>query len=455
MNFKKESLHGWGHAPLADCLSWRPEKLRDVRAVVREATQPVIARGLGRSYGDAALQPAGVIRTERLDHFIHFDAEQGTLRAQAGVTLAEVMDFSIPRGFLPVVIPGTKFVTLGGAFACNVHGKNHWCDGDFAEHVLSIRLLMADGTSLECSPSEHADLFWATAGGMGMTGIIEEVTLKLRPISSASLRTTSYRVDSVDDMIAAFELYRDKSDYMVGWIDHMARKSELGRGVFEAASHISVAEGGASLAKYTPLKQKFSVPFFLPSFVLNRYSMAIYNKLRFRRYSHARKQERVDFHGFFHPLDGIKHWYRLYGKRGFFQYQCVIPESAEAITQLRNFLAALHERKLFSYLAVIKYHRDGKGMVTFPIKGYSIALDFPNTRRVRAMLPQLSRWIADRGGRVYLAKDALLTTEQFNHMYSAQAQEWRDIIRDADPEARFTSLMSQRLEWKQWRGPGA
>lgn len=454
MNHKKEVVHGWGHAPVAECISWRPEKQRDVRQLVREAASPVIAFGMGRSYGDAALQPAGIIRTNRLDHFIQFDPEQGIVRAQAGVTLSELMDFCIPKGFLPVVLPGTRFATLGGAFACNIHGKNHWCDGDFAEHVLSIRLLLADGTSIECSPSEHADLFWATAGGMGMTGIIEEITLKLRPIASNSLTTTSYKVDSIEDMVAAFEGMRDHSDYMVGWIDHMAKGGDIGRGVFEAARHISAAEGGSPLAHYKAPKQRFCIPFFLPSFALNRYSMALYNRLRFRRYSHVRKTETVPLGGFFHPLDSIGHWYRLYGKRGFYQYQCLIPDSPDVVTHLRQFLSALQEHKLFSYLAVIKYHREGKGMLTFPLKGYSLALDFPNTKRVRSLLPQLNRWIAERGGRVYLAKDALLTAEQFNHMYSAQAPDWRDVIRDADPEGRFTSLMSTRLEWKRWHGAG-
>lgn len=450
MQSKNELLHGWGYAPVAECLSWRPEKQRDLHQLVR-ANGAVIARGLGRSYGDATLQPAGVIRTERLDHFIDFDTEQGIVRAQAGLSLAELMDFSIPRGWLPPVIPGTRLVTLGGAFASNIHGKNHFREGDFAEHALSIRLLLADGSVIECSPAEHGDIFWATAGGMGMTGIIQDITLKLNPIPSSSLKTTTYRVDSIHDMVAAFEHYRTTSDYMVGWIDHMASGEYIGRGVFEAASHISVNEGGKAQQHYQPLSSRYSVPCFLPSFVLNRYTMAFYNRLRFKRYSSARSEEIVDFNGFFHPLDRIDHWYRLYGKRGFFQYQCLIPETADVIQNLQRFLAALHEHKLFSYLAVIKYHRDGKGMLTFPLRGYSIALDFPNTARVRALVPQINRWVAERGGRVYLAKDALLSPEQFQHMYSTHASQWQDVLRDIDPDARFISLMSDRLQWKPWR----
>ena len=448
MRGKHERLFGWGHAPLAECLSFRPEKKRELQALVKDSAHPVIARGLGRSYGDASLQPQGVIRTERFDHFIEFDPIHGIVRAQAGVSLAELMDFSIPKGWLPPVLPGTRHVTLGGAFACNVHGKNHFRDGDFAEHVLSIRLLKADGQTVECSPAEHGDLFWATAGGMGMTGIIEDITLQLKPIRSASLKTITYRVDSITDMVAAFENYRNHCDYMVGWIDHMAHGADIGRGVFEAASHIGREEGGEALGEYRPLHTRFSVPFFMPSLLLNRYSMALYNKRRFKRYSSERQHTIVGFNGFFHPLDGIGHWYRLYGKRGFFQYQCIIPETLGIASQLHTFLTALQQHKLFSYLAVIKYHREGKGLLTFPIRGYSLALDFPNTARVRSLVPQLNRWVTEQGGRVYLAKDALLSPEHFEAMYGEDGAHWRDIVHDVDPYSRFHSLMSQRLGWK-------
>jgi decaprenylphospho-beta-D-ribofuranose 2-oxidase len=455
MNSKNELLHGWGHAPVLRCRSWRPEKGRELAQLVRHADAPLVARGLGRSYGDAALQPTGVVRTERLDHFLAFDEQEGVLRAQAGVSLADVMAFAIPRGFMPPVLPGTKHITLGGAFACNVHGKNHFRRGDFAEHVLSIRLLLADGRSLECSPQEHAELFWATAGGMGMTGIIEDITLKLLPIASASLKALRYRVDTVHDMVAAFEAYRESHEYLIGWVDHMARGEALGRGVFEAASHAPAGDGALPFSRYTPPPTRVRVPFFLPAFVLNRYSMALYNRWRFGRVGSERATRLCSMDEFFHPLDGMGEWYRLYGRRGFFQYQCLIPDTQNVAENLRRLLSMLQEMKLFSYLAVIKYHRDGKGMLTFPLRGYSLAFDLPNTKRVRALLPQVSRWVAERGGRVYLAKDALLTPQQFNHMYSTHAGQWRDILQEVDPHARFLSRMAERLEWKPWQPPAS
>ena len=287
-NTKRERLSGWGHTSVEECLSFRPEKQRDVRAIIHDPN-PIIARGLGRSYGDASLQPTGTVRTERLNHFIHFDTEKGIVTAQAGVTLAELIELAVPQGWFPHHIPGSRHITLGGAFACNVHGKNHYREGDFAEKTLSIRLVIANGDTIECSPTVNSDLFWATAGGMGMTGIIEQITLQLKPIASSSLTATTYRVDSLDDMFAAFEHFRETSDYMVGWIDHMAKGDAIGRGIFEAATHTSLEEGGTPLADFKPSKKSMNVPCFLPPFVLNRYTMALYNLRRFKKYSFQRR----------------------------------------------------------------------------------------------------------------------------------------------------------------------
>ncbi len=446
---KKERLTGWGQTPAVECASFRPEKMRELRSLLATHPAPLLARGLGRSYGDASLEPQGTIRTERLDHLLSFDEATGIVRAQAGLSLAELMRLTIPKGWLPPVIPGTRHVTLGGMLACNVHGKNHFKHGDFAEHVLSARIFLANGESVDCSPESYPDLFWATAAGYGMTGIIEEITLKLTPITSSSLNTLTYRVGDLDDMIGAFTQHRTNADYMVGWIDHMAKGNALGRGVFEAASHLPESKGGVPCKGFAPGRTRASVPFALPPFALNRYTMALYNQWRFKRYDDEPKSELTDFDHFFHPLDAVAHWNRLYGRRGFFQYQCLLPETPDVAKHLRVLLAALHEHKLFSFLAVLKYHREGKGLLTFSKQGYSLALDFPNTARVRKFLPLLDRYVAEHGGRVYLAKDALLKPEMFYRMYGDTAPAWRDTLQRIDPGARFDSLMSQRLLWKK------
>jgi decaprenylphospho-beta-D-ribofuranose 2-oxidase len=447
-NIKREHLSGWGLTPAIHCASYRPEKERELAQLVKSQKTPLIARGLGRSYGDASLQPHGVIKTGRLDNFIEWNENTGVLRAQAGVSLAEVMAFSVPRGFLPPVIPGTKHVTLGGAFACNVHGKNQYRMGEFAEHVERIRLLLADGKSIECSPAEHADIFWATAGGMGMTGIIEELSLRLMPIYSTSLRTHSERVQNIGQMVASFEAHKRDADYMIGWIDHMAKGDNIGRGVFEAASHITSAEGGRPCATYRLSPPRFSMPFYAPSFLLNKYSMALYNHIRFKRYERQPASGKTDLNHFFHPLDAIAGWNKLYGKPGFFQYQCLLPENAAIATHLRQLLISLQEEKIFSFLAVIKYHRASKAPIGFSQAGYSVALDFPNTARVRSAIPHINHWIAERGGHVYLAKDALMSADMFGQMYGAHAGAWRELLGELDPHAHFSSMMSERLQWK-------
>ena len=441
---KAQTLSGWGHVPVAQCLAWRPEKRREL-AYLLQSPGAKIARGMGRAYGDCALQPEGVVLTERLNHFIEFDARRGIVRAQGGVTMAELMEQCVPSGWMPAAIPGTRHVTLGGAFACNVHGKNQFRDGDFAESVHSIKLVLPGGETLDCSPTHNREIFWATAGGMGMTGIVEELTLKLKPITSASLSATTWRVESLQEMLDAFAELRGESDYMVGWIDHMAKGDALGRGIFQAASH---SESGAPLIGYIAADARFSVPFFLPPAALNRYSMALYNMARFRKYSAWRKTETVGFNSFFHPLDRIDHWNRLYGRRGFFQYQCLFPDAPDIAERIHTFLSALHHKNIFSFLAVLKSHRRGKGLLTFSQSGYSLALDFPNTPQVRAVLPQLDKWVADHGGRIYLAKDACLSADLFRVMYGKAAQDWLSVINQIDPDAKFTSLMSQRLEWK-------
>ncbi len=446
-NIKRETLAGWGICGGTACNSYRPEKRRDVLGVLAQHEGALIARGQGRSYGDASLQPAGTVRTHRLDHLISFDVSIGVLRAQAGLTLSELMNLCIPRGWFPPVIPGTRHISLGGAFACNVHGKNHFRDGDFAEHVLSISLLLADGSTAVCTPEQNAELFWATAGGMGMTGIIEEITLKLRPITSCSLRNVTSRVENIEDMVAKFEAAKNTADYMIGWLDHMATGKNIGKGLFSAANHIYPADGGQPLTEFKAAKTKLSVPIFFPPFVLNRYSMAVHNWLRFQKYKNAQTTEVVNFDGFFHPLDAIANWNKLYGKRGFYQYQFMIPDSPNAAALMREFLGSLQEQKQFSFLGVIKYHRESKGPMTFSTRGYSIALDFPNTERVRALLPQMDAWVAKNGGRIYLAKDALLSADTFKQMYP-NAEGWLSTVRGYDPAGRFASLMSERLKWK-------
>ncbi|MCB2081885.1 MAG: FAD-binding oxidoreductase [Rickettsiales bacterium] len=441
---KRTILSGWGRFPKASCITYRPEKQREIAQIYSEHPNTLITRGQGRSYGDASLNTNGVILTERLDRFLKFDTKKGVLTAQAGVTLAELLQVTVPKGWLPPVIPGTKQVSLGGCVACNVHGKNQYRTGEFAACVQQIKLRLPGGDTVLCGPETHADLFWATAGGMGMTGSIEEVALQLRPIASASVKTVTQRVENLEAMVNLFRTYAEAAEYMVGWIDHFGKAEALGRGVFEHAVHAS-AEEGAPLLDYTPKPPRLRVPEWFPSFLLNRYSMAVYNALRFRRYKLEEKEEIQPLESFFHPLDGLQEWNRLYGKKGFLQYQCLIPEGPEAINTLRHVLHLIQESGEFSYLAVLKYHRAHQGLLSFSDHGFSLALDFPNTSLVHLLLERVDTYLTTVGGRVYLAKDARLHPKHFQKMYAETLPKWQKIVALADPECRLHSSMASRL----------
>jgi len=454
-NVRKITSKGWGNFPKKECQSFRPEKKSDITSSINNATKDnqstLIPNGAGCSYGDAVVTSDYCLNSLRLCKFIEFDTEKGILKCEGGVTLDEIMNLTIPKGWILPVIPGTKLATIAGAFACNIHGKNHYKEGDLAKHVKKIKLHLANNEIIECSSRSNKDLFWATAGGMGMTGFIEEVTIKLKPIESLSLKSISQTVDNIDEMLELFDASKDISDYMIGWIDHSASNENIGKGVFEKANHICQSDGGLPLSDYKKTEQKITIPFYFPPWILNKYSMKIYNILRFKKYSETPQDEIIDFDDFFHPLDKIKNWNKLYGKNGFIQYQCIIPETDETLQNIKTLLTTIKERNLFSYLAVIKYHSDNNyknPTLVFTQKGYSIALDFPNTEKVRNLICDLNDYITNINGKTYLAKDALLTEEQFNSIYNKKLTEWKKTISDADPNKIFVSEMSKRLGFK-------
>lgn len=436
---KTVELAGWGNVASLTCRSFRPETSPALTDVLTRAPGTLIARGQGRAYGDAALNAHGVLLTRRLDRFLAFDAQSGLLTAQAGVSLHEVLEIFIPRGWLPPVLPGTRHVSLGGALACNIHGKNHYRTGEFSRHVEAFTLRLASGARVECTRQATPELFWATAGGMGLTGVIETVTLRLIPITTASLRTQTWRVASAQEMAEAMRTGQD-AEYMIGWIDHFS-----GRGAVEKAWHMRAEEGGAPLAA-ARAKTPRRVPCFAPSLLLNRYSMELYNRRRFARFGAQWREETVDFSTFFHPLDGIAQWNRLYGRRGFHQYQLLLPDGPDTPQALAELLAFIRARGVFSFLAVMKYHGAGEGALAFSAPGFSLALDFPNSAKVRAVLPELNARVLAHGGRVYLAKDAVLDANTFERMYGGpELEQWRSIVQQADPGGRFNSAMNLRL----------
>lgn len=426
----------------------RPERMDALFAAVA-AGATVLPRGLGRSYGDAALNRTGsVILSTRLNRFLDFDRATGVLACEAGVTFQDILRHFVPRGFFPPVVPGTKFVTIGGAVACDVHGKNHHVAGSIARHIVDFRLVTADGTLLRCSRQEHSEVFWATLGGMGLTGFVAEVRLRLQPITSAYVRVDHDRAPDLDAALAQFEESDHRYQHSVAWIDCLARGRSLGRSVLMRGNAVSAADLDPAAAARpfggTP-RGRLRVPVDLPGFLLNAPAMRAFNAAYYHRHPARARDIRTHFEPFFFPLDRIHDWNRLYGRRGFLQYQLVFP-TGSARDGLLRILDAVARSGLGSFLAVLKRFgpADPEAMLSFPLPGYTLALDMPYRTNLLPLLDRLDAVVADHGGRVYLAKDARLGAAAFRRMYPG-LQRWREVRERLDPMHRFASDLSRRL----------
>lgn len=448
MRARTGAYTGWGRATQANLQAWRPERMPELDAALARSEAPagVIAHGGARSYGDAALNDGGsAIVTTRLDRLISFDPGTGVLVAEPGVTFRDLIATFVPRGFMPPASPGTAFATLGGALAADVHGKNHDRHGSFGDHVLWAELLLADGTARRISPSEDPELFAATVGGMGLTGIVRRIAVKLLPGATPMLRVAERRVADLDAHLEGLFAARASATFSVGWIDAMARGSQLGRGILETA------EFAPGIVAAPPPRRR-GVPIDLPGFVLNPLSIRAFNALYGARVPSGGRETTRRLDVFLYPLDAIHDWNRIYGKRGFYQFQCVIPD-AEAPRVVRAMLERISTAGSASFLAVLKtLGGKGRGMLSFPMRGVTLALDFPRKPGVAELINELNVMARDGGGRVYLAKDALLTPETFRDMYPRHA-DFAAVLARVDPQARFTSDQARRLGLKPPRSP--
>ncbi len=438
-------LCGWGRFPRSRSAVCRPERIREA---VPPGTGGVLPRGLGRSYGDAAMLEGGtVILLERLDRFLSFDSETGVLRAEAGASLAEVLDTFLPRGWFPPVTPGTKHVTLGGCMAADVHGKNHHRRGAFGAHVDEIEIVLADRSRRRCSPTQDADLFWATVGGMGLTGIITEVTLRLSPVESAHVVAEHRKADGVEEIYALLEDPAWDDETSIAWVDVASTGVRFGRGIVMRGHHAAKRELPTRVKD--PLRRRvppvIALPFDLPSGLLRRRAIATFNEIYHRLQARKREAFLTGIDPYFYPLDVVGCWNRVYGRSGFTQYQCVLPisRSREGIPRL---LEEIRKAGCFSTLAVLKrFGESDPAPLSFPMAGYTIALDFPLADpAVLPLLDRLDALVLEHAGRVYLAKDARLRPETFRGMYP-RLEEFLRAKRAVDPENRFRSDLSTRL----------
>ena len=425
-----------------------PSTWSDARRLASQETT-WIARGAGRSYGDASLpQKDGgrVILGTRLDRMLAFDPRTGDLTAEAGVTLHDIIAVFQPRGWFLPTTPGTKFVTLGGAVAADVHGKNHHVDGSFSAHVQAITLLTADGRELQLTRQDHSRYFWATVGGMGLTGLILAVQLRLRRIPSAWYRVRYERAPDIDAAIARLAEEDNGHRYSVAWIDCLASGKSLGRSVLMLGNDAEPEELPTAWRRRPmaiPRKRRLLVPFDFPNGALTGLSVSAFNQVFY--WKHAVGTHIVDYDSYFYPLDSVRHWNRIYGRRGFVQFQALFPEQTAA-GGLRRVLEALSTARLASFLAVLKRSgAAGSGLLSYLFPGYTLALDIPNAGEdLRRLHDRLQRILLELGGRIYFAKDTLGTSEAIAAMYP-RLEEFRAVQAELDPAGRIRSRLSSRL----------
>lgn len=431
------AIHGWGRYPVVDAAVAAPAtRSAAVQAILEGAGQVSIARGLGRSYGDSSLA-ARVISSARLDCLLGFDAATGRVRCEAGVSLASLLAEFAPRGWFLPVTPGTKFVTVGGAIASDVHGKNHHIDGCFSEFVDEFQLAVADGRVLRCARDENPELFHATCGGMGLTGVILEATIRLMAVQSGYIDQTTFKAANLEAALALFEA-NHSATYSVAWIDCLATGVRLGRSLLMTGEHCRDGQ----LAT-VPVRSR-SVPVDMPAWLLNRHSNSLFNALIYARALRQRTQARVHYEPYFYPLDGLLDWNRLYGKAGFTQYQFVIPRAA-GLRGLTEIVERIARSGRGSFVAVLK-STGGENLnyCSFPLEGYSLAIDFKLDNSLFAFLEELDAAVLDHGGRIYLAKDVRVSAASFKRSYP-RWERLQAVRAQVGAIGRFASLQSRRI----------
>ncbi|OBS10688.1 FAD-binding oxidoreductase [Acidihalobacter prosperus] len=441
-----QTLTGWAQYPRREAPVLRPERYRLLEKVVLADDTPLIARGCGRSYGDAALDGDGrVVDMLRLDRILDFDPRSGLLRAEAGLTLQALIECLLPQGWFPSVTPGTRHVTLGGCVASDVHGKNHHHEGSFSAYVDGLSLIDAHGQAHWLDRTKTPDEFHATTGGMGLTGLIGEVALRLKRVETGYIETRHHPARDLQTLMARLADPEYDDDYTVAWIDCLRG----GRGILMRGHHAPLESLPAAWRRHAlspPARAVRSLPFDLPRGLLNRHTVSAFNALYYRANLRGGTEARLlDYRRFFYPLDTLGNWHRLYGRSGFVQYQCVLPDDT-ADNGLRALLARLQSAGLSPFLAVLKrMGKAGPAPLGFARAGYTLAMDLPLFgEQALHLCAELDAITLAHGGRVYLAKDACLDGDRFRSMYP-RYREWLQVKRRLDPENRFVSALARRL----------
>lgn len=425
---RPKRYESWGRFPAATHraveLRWRDEDL----PLPDMTEKTALPYGNGRSYGDVCLNDGGLLLDCRgLDRFIMFDSDQGVLRCESGLLLAEILAFCVPRGWFLPVTPGTQYITVGGAIANDVHGKNHHRAGTFGCHVLSFELLRTDGKRMLCSPQENADWYAATIGGLGLTGVIVWCEIQLKPVHGTVLEQETICFANLDEFLAMSDASDDEFEYTAGWVDSTARAGNIGRGLLTRSNHVDSEPQESPQAR----RRRLSMPFVSPVALVNTWSIRVFNTLYYRAHSARLNRVRRHYSDLLYPLDHIGNWNRIYGRKGFLQYQCVIPrpDAADALAEL---LLRISAAGTGSFLSVIKGFgtRVSPGLLSFPRPGATLALDIPNRgAKTLRLFDELDTVTQRAGGTVYAAKDSRMSAESFQAYYP----EWQRLVPYIDP----------------------
>ena len=434
MTVTTKTVSGWGNYPKQEAQVITLQSPSAYQAQIAKYSS-LIARGMGRSYGDSA-NASVILQTTYCDHFIAFDSDTGLLTVEAGVLLRDILKVTVKEGWFLPVTPGTGFVTVGGAIASDIHGKNHHVAGTFGKHIVSLSILLGTDEIVTTSHTELPDLFYATCGGMGLTGVILFATIQLIPIKSAFIYKKTIKVGCIESVCEAFEVNK-QSTYSVAWIDCLKRGKNLGRSVLMTGEHAD--SGGLNLT----IKDPIALPIRMPSGLLNGTTMRAFNNAYWTKVR-ENKNEIVPLLSYFYPLDTIGNWNKLYGKAGFVQYQFVLP-IANGVANMRQILTEISQSGHGSFLAVLKqFGLANQNLLSFPFEGYTLALDFKMSQSTLDLLHRLNDMVVDLGGRVYLTKDAMMREASFKKMYP-NWEEFERVRYKYGAVGKFASSQSKRL----------
>lgn len=428
-----QKVTNWGNFPIVEKEMRSEDSFKKIKEFVLNHNE-VIARGNGRCYGDASLGE-NIFSTKKLNKFISFDRLNGIIECESGVLLSEVLEISVPQGYFLYVTPGTKFISVGGAIASDVHGKNHHAEGCFSEYVTEFKLMTENGDIIICSREENSDKFWATIGGMGLTGIILSAKFKLKNIETAYIRQESIKAENLDEIFRLFE-ESESWTYTVAWIDCLQKGKNIGRSILMRGEHAFRHELTGNDAKNPlVLKKKFSptVPFYFPNFVLNALTVKIFNFLYYKKQSKKEVKNFIDYETFFYPLDAVTDWNKIYGKSGFIQYQMVIPKETGK-EGMKKILETIANSGNGSFLAVLKLFGENnpEAYNSFPTEGYTLALDFKVNSKLKKLVDQLDQIVQEFGGRIYLTKDSMSRSSLTDYLKNVNS-------------SKFVSLQHKRI----------